>query len=346
LTMPVIRIPDELYERLQKHASPFVDTPATVIERLLNAYETNQSGTVAKTRSHESTSPKSKSEGNTFGGFQQPSIMTHKVEGVTVTPTSHGQVRVSGKYKLVQLIKWATVQGYDRADTVKVCDLLLGVPPQASTLGCHRSAGLALREGKTPTHHNGPVAKVSTEDAKRVISEIGKPTEQWRRVAAALAIDPQPGSDDLIARLEFWGRPLSAKNIHHDAMIDALKADGWTITADPLTLQVGERDLYIDLAAERAIIGAEKGSERIAVEVQSFLNPSAVRNLEEALGQYLLYRVILARQQPDRPLFLGVSGEVYDGILSEPLGQIVLTDLNIRVLVFDPATRKVLRWIS
>ena len=32
--MPVIRIPDSVYARLQKHAAGFVDTPATVIERL------------------------------------------------------------------------------------------------------------------------------------------------------------------------------------------------------------------------------------------------------------------------------------------------------------------------
>jgi len=139
---------------------------------------------------------------------------------------------------------------------------------------------------------------------------------------------------------------MPVKNLYHDAVVAALKADGWAITADPLTLKVGERDLFIDLAAERPVIGAEKGNEKIAVEIQSFANPSEVRNLQEALGQYILYRVILARQQPDRPLFLGVAGEVYDGILSEPLGQIVLTDLNIRVLVYDPVSRKVVRWIS
>lgn len=114
----------------------------------------------------------------------------------------------------------------------------------------------------------------------------------------------------------------------------------------PLGLKVDDRDLYIDLAAERPVIGAVRGNELIAVEVQSFMNPSDVRNLQEALGQYILYRVILARQQPDRALFLGVSKKVYDGILSERLGQIVLTDLNVRVLVFDPESRRVVRWIS
>lgn len=40
--MPVVRIPDELFERLQNHAKPFVDTPASVIEKLLDFYEAGQ----------------------------------------------------------------------------------------------------------------------------------------------------------------------------------------------------------------------------------------------------------------------------------------------------------------
>jgi hypothetical protein len=39
--MPVVRLPDSLYRRLQEHAEPFVDTPANVIERLLDAYESH-----------------------------------------------------------------------------------------------------------------------------------------------------------------------------------------------------------------------------------------------------------------------------------------------------------------
>lgn len=139
---------------------------------------------------------------------------------------------------------------------------------------------------------------------------------------------------------------MPAKNIYHDEVVKALQADGWTITDDPLTLTVGDRDLFVDLAAERITIGAEKDGEKIAVEIQSFLNPSDVRNLQEALGQYMLYRVVLARQQPTRPLFLAVTQEVYDRILSEQLGQIVLTDLNLRVLTFDPTLCEVVQWIS
>ena len=139
---------------------------------------------------------------------------------------------------------------------------------------------------------------------------------------------------------------MPAKNIYHDAVVAALVADGWTITDDPLKLEVGERKLYIDLAAERSPIGAEKGGDQIAVEVQSFVGPSDVRDLQEALGQYLMYRVVLATQQPQRRLYLAAPLPVYHGILSEPLGRQVLTDLAVRVLVFDDDRREVSQWIG
>lgn len=37
--MPVIRLSDATYRRLQAHAEPFVDTPVSVIERILDEYE-------------------------------------------------------------------------------------------------------------------------------------------------------------------------------------------------------------------------------------------------------------------------------------------------------------------
>ncbi len=139
---------------------------------------------------------------------------------------------------------------------------------------------------------------------------------------------------------------MSAKNIYHDAVIAALQTDGWSITHDPLHLKVGDRDLLVDLGAEKPLIGAARGTEKIAVEIQSFLSLSPVADLQQALGQYTMYRLALVEQQPDRPLYLAVPEEVYNGILSEPLGQLVMIGVNIRLLLFEPDLRKVIRWIS
>jgi hypothetical protein len=82
---------------------------------------------------------------------------------------------------------------------------------------------------------------------------------------------------------------MPAKNLYHDLVVRALTADGWAITHDPLTLSFGGRDRFVDLRAERAALAAEKDGRKIAVEIQSFLGASPVRDLEEAVGQYQIY---------------------------------------------------------
>lgn len=139
---------------------------------------------------------------------------------------------------------------------------------------------------------------------------------------------------------------MPAKNIYHDAVRDALIADGWTITHDPLTMRVGIRRLYVDLAADHDRLGAERAGERIAVEVQNFVGESDIENLHHAVGQYAVYRALLARREPDRVLYLAVSDEVFADVLSEPLGQEVIADLGIRLMVFDPAARRITQWRS
>jgi hypothetical protein len=139
---------------------------------------------------------------------------------------------------------------------------------------------------------------------------------------------------------------VPARNVYHDAVVHALTADGWTITHDPLTLSFGGRDLFVDLAAERMAVAAEKAGQRIAVEIQSFLSPSPVRDLQEAVGQYGIYKAILVETDPQRLLYLAVPRPVHEGLLSERFGQLVIRQLDLRVLVFDGVTERVITWIG
>jgi len=98
---------------------------------------------------------------------------------------------------------------------------------------------------------------------------------------------------------------MPAKDLFHDCVRHALIHDGWTITHDPLRLTWGDKDLYVDLGAER-LMAAEKSGQRIAVEIKSFVGDSGVDDLEKAVGQYVLYRAVLAQREPERVLFLAV----------------------------------------
>src|SRR5438270_3897315 len=75
--MPVIRISDALYERLQKHAVPFVDTPATVIERWGDAYEKHH------TRSDGDTETKKVTTNSILGTAHDPNALTTILLGMS-----------------------------------------------------------------------------------------------------------------------------------------------------------------------------------------------------------------------------------------------------------------------
>ena len=139
---------------------------------------------------------------------------------------------------------------------------------------------------------------------------------------------------------------MPAKDLHHNIVIEALKADGWTITHDPLYLGYGRRDLWADLGAEKQPIAAEKQGEQIAVEIKGFLSQSPVDDLQDALGQYNMYREVLAEQEPDRVLYLAIPKAAWEGIFSEELGQLMIERQHLRLIVFDVKTERIIKWIS
>ncbi len=59
-----------------------------------------------------------------------------------------------------------------------------------------------------------------------------------------------------------------------------------------------------------------------------------------------MYQLILADLDPERVRYLAVPQIVYDGILSELIGERMITGVGMRVLVFDPIRREVIEWIS
>lgn len=85
---------------------------------------------------------------------------------------------------------------------------------------------------------------------------------------------------------------MPARDIYHHTVKQALISDGWAITHDPLRLQWGAKDMYVDLGAEE-LVAAERSGRKIAVEIKSFLGPSEIEDLRNALGQFILYRTIL-----------------------------------------------------
>lgn len=137
---------------------------------------------------------------------------------------------------------------------------------------------------------------------------------------------------------------MSAKDLIHDAIRNALVKDGWIVTHDPLTLEYEGERIFIDLGAER-LIAAVRGDEKIAVEVKSFVGRSMIHDLEVALGQYIVYLSFLRRIEPERTLYVGISDLVYDSVFQREAVQMLVEDNKVSLLIVDVETEEVIKWI-
>lgn len=138
---------------------------------------------------------------------------------------------------------------------------------------------------------------------------------------------------------------MPARDTYHEAVVKALVADGWTITDDPLRIAYGGQAYFVDLGAARDTLAAEKAGQKIAVEIKSFLSYSTAHDLHEAVGQYNNYRDILSETDPDRVLFLAVTGKLYDRLFAEKYGQFVIRKQQLNLLVFDLIEERIIEWI-
>jgi len=137
---------------------------------------------------------------------------------------------------------------------------------------------------------------------------------------------------------------MPARDIYHNTVKIALEKDGWTITYDPFPLQIGKKRLSADLGAER-LISAEKELQKIVIEVKSFVGQSDVKDLQQALGQYVLYRQILNEMKVDRILYLAISQPTFNSVFSIELGQVLIKNQIVKLIVFDDESEVIVQWI-
>lgn len=135
-----------------------------------------------------------------------------------------------------------------------------------------------------------------------------------------------------------------AKDIIHDAVKNALINDGWRITHDPYPIKYGNLRLSADMAADRSL-AAEKGNQKIVVEVKSFASRSAIQDFKLALGQYNLYLGVLEAIFSERTLYLGIDNHTYQKLFVQKEIEYICKRFQVRLLVVDIDKEEVAIWI-
>jgi XisH protein len=137
---------------------------------------------------------------------------------------------------------------------------------------------------------------------------------------------------------------MSAKDKYHEAVKQGLLKEQWKVTADPLRLKFEDEDeVRIDLGAER-LLAAERDNQKIAVEIKSFLNESALFDYHAALGQFLNYRLVLSTLEPERILYLAVPLAAYEEFFQRPLAKASVKTYQVKLLVYDPVQEVIIQW--
>lgn len=137
-----------------------------------------------------------------------------------------------------------------------------------------------------------------------------------------------------------------ARDKYHDLVKLALENDGWTITNDPLRIPIGRRKAYIDLGAERLLIGAERNAEKIAVEIKTFAGASDIQDFDQAIGQFTRYGFALKSQEPDRKLFLAIPNIFFNRFFDDNFFMDLLEYAEISSLVYDEEKPMIVKWIK
>ena len=137
---------------------------------------------------------------------------------------------------------------------------------------------------------------------------------------------------------------MSAKDIFHNTVRSALEKDGWTITNEPLFLKPSQEvTMKVDLAAEK-LLSAQKGNQKIAVEVKSFVGLSAISEFNTAVGQFLNYQVALEKLQPERILYLAIPTDIYQEFFTDSFVEEVVNRYQIKLLVFHVQKEEIALW--
>ena len=136
-----------------------------------------------------------------------------------------------------------------------------------------------------------------------------------------------------------------AKDTYHALVKQALEIEGWTITDDPyyLSIGLGRKKVAADFGAEKYIV-AEKGIQKILVEIKSFITASNINELHHSVGQYDFYALLLEEKEPNRIPYLAMPKDAYEDLIREPIIELFLKRHKVKLIIFDTENPIIYEW--
>ena len=135
-----------------------------------------------------------------------------------------------------------------------------------------------------------------------------------------------------------------AFDVCHEQIVRALETAGWKIDGESVQLSVEERTGFIDIRARRDSNGSSR--QILFVEVKCFADENRLTSeLYTAIGQYLVYRMMLARLKIGAPVYLAVPDDVFTNIFDSVIMELVENN-HIKLMTVNLDEETIVRWIE
>lgn len=137
---------------------------------------------------------------------------------------------------------------------------------------------------------------------------------------------------------------MPALDYCHPHVVRALEKDGWQVSDRPVKVDTANRTVYIDLEATRRINGNRQ--HIVLGEIKCFPDRNnTTREIYIALGQYLIYRAVLAERGFGVPIYLAIPELVFETVFDSTVHR-AIRDNRIKLLVVNLESETVVRWIE
>ena len=137
---------------------------------------------------------------------------------------------------------------------------------------------------------------------------------------------------------------MPLKDNIHESVKSALIKDGWTITDDPYRIAYEDSDVFTDLRVSKTT--SSKFHKVLVIEIKEFTSVSPMNRLEQALGQFQVYRIYLRQVAPDEKLYLAVDRVSYEKQFSRKSFQRIVEDYKLSLVVVDIPLEEIFQWIN
>lgn len=130
----------------------------------------------------------------------------------------------------------------------------------------------------------------------------------------------------------------------HPQIVHALEKDGWQVDDKEFRIRTPARLVYIDALASRRVNGHRR--QILLAEIKCFPESSSLTtDLYIAIGQYIIYRAVLAEIRDETPLYLVIPQHIYDSNFDSTVIRAV-RDNHIKLLIVNLEMEAINQWIE